>query len=135
MSRLFTTTLRLNLDKPEGRRAWEYLQNRDKGRYRSYSDAVIAAVNGYFDREARLAADPYLETREKEDEFLRRVLDTIKEGLKEIHTHLRVRRAAFAARPRQGLSAIGRMRSGGGSIYCQREMGVLPPSIITRLSV
>ncbi len=83
MSRLFTTTLRLNLDKPEGRRAWEYLQNRDKGRYRSYSDAVIAAVNGYFDREARLAADPYLETREKEDEFLRRVLDTIKEGLKE----------------------------------------------------
>ena len=83
MSRLFTTTLRINLEKPEGRRAWEYLQNRDKGKYRSYSDAVIAAVNGYFDREARLAADPYLETREKEDAFLRRVLDTIKEGLKE----------------------------------------------------
>lgn len=86
MSRLFTTTLRINLDKPEGRRAWEHLKNRDKDRYRSYSDAVIAAVNGYFDREARLTADPYLETREKEDFFLRQVLETIREGLRESGT-------------------------------------------------
>lgn len=71
MKNLFTTTLRINLDKLEGRKAWEHLQNRDRGKYRSYSDAVIAAVNGYFDREAKLAADPYLETREKEDVFLR----------------------------------------------------------------
>ncbi|MSS14047.1 adenylate cyclase [Porcincola intestinalis] len=86
MKNLFTTTLRINLDKLEGRKAWEHLQNRDRGKYRSYSDAVIAAVNGYFDREAKLAADPYLETREKEDVFLRQVLDTIKEGLKESGT-------------------------------------------------
>lgn len=86
MKKLFTTTLRINMDKPEGRKAWEHLQNRDRGKYRSYSDAVIAAVNGYFDREAKLAADPYLETREKEDVFLRQVLETIKEGLKESST-------------------------------------------------
>lgn len=86
MKNLFTTTLRINLNKLEGRKAWEHLQNRDRVKYRSYSDAVIAAVNGYFDREAKLAADPYLETREKEDVFLRQVLDTIKEGLKESGT-------------------------------------------------
>ena len=77
MSNLFTTTLRINLTKPEGRKAWAYLKNRDKSRYRSYSDAIIAAVNGYFDRERQLTDDPYLETREKEDAFLQRVLETV----------------------------------------------------------
>lgn len=74
MSKLFNTTLRINLSDPEGLKVWTYLVNRDKSRYRSYSDAIIAAVNGYFDREARLADDPYLETREKEDAFYRRSL-------------------------------------------------------------
>jgi len=81
MTNLFTTTLRINLAKPEGRKAWTYLKNRDKSRYRSYSDAIIAAVNGYFDRERQLADDPYLETREKEDAFLQRVLETVQQGV------------------------------------------------------
>lgn len=60
--------------------AWEYLQHRDKKQHRSYSRAVIAAVNDYFERRGRLAFDPYLETREKEDAFLLRVLETIRAG-------------------------------------------------------
>ena len=80
MSRLFKTTLRVRLDTPEGHKAWAYLVSRDKGKYRSYSDAIIAAVNGYFDRERQLADDPYLETREKEDAFLQRVLETVERG-------------------------------------------------------
>ena len=80
MSRLFKTTLRVRLDTPEGRKAWGYLVSRDKSRYRSYSDAIIAAVNGYFDRERQLADDPYLETREKEDAFLQKVLETVERG-------------------------------------------------------
>ena len=81
MSNLFKTTLRINLSRPEGRRAWDYLVARDKSKYRSYSDAIIAAINGYFDREKRLADDPYLETREKEDAFLQKVLDTVERGV------------------------------------------------------
>ena len=42
---------------------------------------MIAAVNDYFERRGRLDADPYLETREKEDTFLLRVLETIRAGL------------------------------------------------------
>ena len=61
--------------------AWEYLRQRDKRQYRSYSKAVIAAVNDHFKRRERLTADPYLETREKEDAFLQRVLETIRDGL------------------------------------------------------
>ena len=81
MNNLFKTTLRINLGRPEGRRAWGYLVARDKSKYRSYSDAIIAAINGYFDREKRLADDPYLETREKEDAFLQKVLDTVERGV------------------------------------------------------
>ena len=79
---IINTNIRLNLNRPEDRRAWEYLQHLDRKKYKSYSRAVVAAVNEYFARQERLAADPYLETREKEDAFLEKVLKTIREGLR-----------------------------------------------------
>ena len=79
--RIVSTNIRFNLEKGADRAAWEHLQQRDKRQYRSYSKAVIAAVNDYFERRGRLDADPYLETREKEDAFLLRVLETIRAGL------------------------------------------------------
>ena len=81
MNNLFKTTLRINRATPDGLRAWTYLKNRDKSKYRSYSEAIIAAVNGFFDREQRLSNDPYLETREKEDAFLQKVLETVERGM------------------------------------------------------
>ena len=78
--RIVSTNIRFNLEKETDRTAWEYLQHRDKKQYRSYSRAVITAVNDYFERRGRLAADPYLETREKEDAFLLRVLETVRAG-------------------------------------------------------
>ena len=78
---VINTNIRLNLNRPDDRKAWEYLQALDRKKYKSYSRAVVAAVNDYFSRQERLAADPYLETREKEDIFLQKVLDTIREGL------------------------------------------------------
>lgn len=80
---IYATTLRLNLDNPADRAAWEHLQRLDRVQYRSVSRAVVAAVNAFFDRQERLVSDPYLETREKEEAFLQRVLDTIREGLRE----------------------------------------------------
>ena len=41
---------------------------------------MLFRSNGYFDRERQLADDPYLETREKEDAFLQRVLETVERG-------------------------------------------------------
>ncbi len=77
---IISTNIRFNLEKESDRTAWDYLQQRDKREHRSYSRAVIAAVNDYFERQGRLASDPYLETREKEDAFLLRVLETIRAG-------------------------------------------------------
>ena len=75
------TNIRLNLNKPEDRQAWEYLQNMDRKKYKSYSRAVVAAINDHFSRQERVVNDPFLESREKEDAFLQKILDTIREGL------------------------------------------------------
>ena len=81
MSEIFTTTLRLNLDNEDDRRAWKYLQSMDRMRYKSYSSAIVTAINDYFSRRERLDDDPFLETRERQDTFLREIKDTIRESL------------------------------------------------------
>lgn len=55
----------------------------DRKQYHSVNSAVIAAVNAYFSRKEQLEADPYLETREKEDAFLEKVMVTLQEGLRQ----------------------------------------------------
>ena len=81
MSNIFTATLRFHLDKAEDCAALKHLQGTGRAEYGSYSKAVIAAVNDHFTRMERLGADPYLETREKEDAFLQRVQETIQSAL------------------------------------------------------
>ena len=77
----FKTTIRLDLNDDVERQACQYLKRLDKRRYKSYSRAIAVAVVDYFERQAKIANDPYLETREKEDAFLRRVQETIERGL------------------------------------------------------
>lgn len=81
--RIINTNIRLNLCDEQDRQAWEYLQTMDRKKYKSYTRAVVAALNDYFSREYRNEADPYLETRDKEDDFLERVEIAIQEGVKE----------------------------------------------------
>ena len=81
MSRIFTTTLRLNLENEDDRRAYDYLRSMDKTRYKSYSSAIVTAINDHFSRQERLADDPFLETRERQDAFLSEIKDTIRESL------------------------------------------------------
>ena len=81
MSKIFTTTLRLNLDNEDDRRAWEYLRSMDRTRYKSYSSAIVTAVNDHFSRQERLTDGPFLETRERQEAFLSEIKDTIRESL------------------------------------------------------
>ena len=80
--KIINTNIRFNLDNEDNRKAYEYLLGMDRKKYKSYTKAVVIAVNEYFERQQRLEADSYLETREKEDIFLQKVLDTIEQGLK-----------------------------------------------------
>ena len=79
---IINTNIRLNLDRDADRKAWEHLQSMDRTQFRSYSRAVVAAVNDFFDRQEIKQADPYLETREKENAFLQKVLDTVERGMR-----------------------------------------------------
>ena len=81
--KIINTNIRLNLCDEQDRQAWEYLQTMDRQKYKSYTKAVVAALNDYFAREYRNEEDPYLESREKEDAFLERVETAIREGVKE----------------------------------------------------
>lgn len=81
--KIINTNIRLNLMDPEDQQAWAYLQSLDRKEYKSYSRAVVAAVNDYFGRQEQHGADPYLETRMKEDAFLERVLEAIEQGAKQ----------------------------------------------------
>ena len=83
MKRCYTVAIRFNLDREADRNALSWLNRRNEAGYKTNSEAVIAALNGHFSRQARLKNDPYLETREKENAFLERILDTIRDGLRE----------------------------------------------------
>lgn len=50
MSNIRNINVRFNLDKEEHKKAWEYLQTRDPNIFPSYSQTVIAALVGHFDR-------------------------------------------------------------------------------------
>lgn len=82
MRKIINTNIRLNLENDADRQAWEYLQSMDRKKYKSYSKAVVIALNDYFNRQKKIKKDYYLETREKEDAFLEKVLATIEQGLK-----------------------------------------------------
>ena len=69
--------LRFDIADEDERKAYNYLQYRDKSEFGSYTKLVSRAVNAFFERRSRLKDDPYFETREKEDAFIARVLDAV----------------------------------------------------------
>ena len=70
--------LRFDLADESERKAYDYLQKRDKAEFGSYTKLVSRAVNEFFERRSKLRDDPYFETREKEDAFIARVLDAVR---------------------------------------------------------
>lgn len=82
--RIINTNIRLDMTRDADRHAYERLATMDRKKYKSYSRLVVIAVNEYFERQERLEDDPYLETRAKEDAFLQRVTETIRQATKEL---------------------------------------------------
>ena len=75
--------LRFNLDKPDQKRAWEYLQTMDRDVFTSWNHVIHLALLDYFDRYYRIQEDPYLETREREERFVQQIVDAVGEALKQ----------------------------------------------------
>ena len=81
MKRIVNTNIRFDLNREDDRKAYEYLRHMDRTKFKSYTRAAVAALNDFFSRQEKMQADPFLETREKEDRFLEKVLDTITDGI------------------------------------------------------
>ena len=77
------TNLRFNLEKDLQRKAWEYLQSMNREEFKSYSHAISLALVDYFDRYYRIAEDPYLETREREEQFINQIVEGVQQNLKQ----------------------------------------------------
>lgn len=81
MTNIRNTNLRFNLNKEKHHRAWEHLQHMDKRIFKSHSNAAIDALNDYFERYYKTQDDPYLETREREDQFVERIVTAVEASL------------------------------------------------------
>ena len=77
----WSTSLRFNLDDNVYCKAYENLKNMDKKRYKSVCHVIAVAVNEYFDRQCRLDADPYLETRQRENQFCDSIVEMVGKSL------------------------------------------------------
>ena len=75
-------TVRFRMDQEQDRRAYEFLMKEGKAGYHSLNRAVIVAIDGFFSRQRRIRGDPYLETREKEDAFLSRIEQIVRESIR-----------------------------------------------------
>ena len=81
MSEVKCTNLRFNLDKPVQRAAWECLQTMDKTQFKSYSQVIAHAIVDYFDRLKCSKDDPYFETREREAQFVNRIVTAVESAM------------------------------------------------------
>ena len=69
---------RFNEDKEAERQAWEILHSKEvKEDFRSQNEFVIAAINDYYVRHLATKQDPYLESREKEDAFVKGIVESV----------------------------------------------------------
>ena len=75
MKRIVNTNIRFDLSREDDRQAYEYLRGMDRTKFKSYTRAVVTTLNDFFSRQEKMQADPFLETREKEDRFLRDLFD------------------------------------------------------------
>ena len=71
---------RFNEEKEAEWQAWEILHSKEvKEDFRSQNEFVIEAINDYYARHLALKRDPYLESREKEDAFVKGIVKAVEQ--------------------------------------------------------
>lgn len=71
--------VRFYVEKELDSRAWEILHSEEIKVYGSQNDFIIQAINDYYERHLKKKQDSYLETREKEDAFVDRIVKAAEE--------------------------------------------------------
>ena len=71
---------RFNEEKEAERKAWKIIHSEEvKEDFRYQNEFVIAAINDYYARHLALKRDPYLESREKEDAFVKGIVEAVEQ--------------------------------------------------------
>jgi hypothetical protein len=115
---------RFNTEKDNEIRAWEILHSKEVDEdFRSQNEFVIAAINDYYDRHLAKRLDPYLESREKEDAFVKRIVDAVEQKTLDNLPGL----AAMYMMQQQSLLSVMGMQ---GTVPVQQQMQVQMPQMM-----
>lgn len=78
MAHAWNHNIRFSMNDEDAGQAWEFLHSEEvKKQFKSQNAFVIAAIIDYYERHLLKKDDPYLETREKEDEFCDRIVEKV----------------------------------------------------------
>lgn len=121
--------IRFNMEKGDECRAWELLHSPQiRQMFKSQNKFVIEAVNDYYDRHMAAKADPYMETREKEDAFAERIVKTVE---KKVMSNLPALFGMYMAQMQLFPLSVpmgAYQAAQGGMVYGQGQVGALPNS-------
>ena len=74
--------VRFNTNSESAMQAWSLLHSDEvKNGFKSQNEFIICAINDYYERYVQKKDDPYLETREKEDAFVERIVNQVTEKI------------------------------------------------------
>lgn len=74
--------VRFNTNSESAMQAWSLLHSDEvKNGFKSQNEFIICAINDYYERYVQKKGDPYLETREKEDAFVERIVSQVTEKI------------------------------------------------------
>lgn len=70
--------VRFNMNSEDAVQAWSLLHSAEVDReFKSQNEFIICAINDFYERHISTKNDPYLETREKEDAFVDRIVEQV----------------------------------------------------------
>ena len=130
--------IRFNMEKEDECRAWKLLHSPQiRQMFKSQNRFVIEAVNDYYDRCVAVKRDPYLETREKEDAFAERIVETVE---KKVMSNLPALFGMYMAQMQLFPLSVpmgAYQAAQGGMVYGQAQAGGLsygtnPPNMATQ---
>lgn len=76
--------VRFNTNSESAMQAWSLLHSDEvENGFKSQNEFIICAINDYYERYVQKKDDPYLETREKEDAFVERIISHVTEKILE----------------------------------------------------
>lgn len=76
--------VRFNTNSESAMQAWSLIHSDEvENGFKSQNEFIICAINDYYERYVQKKDDPYLETREKEDAFVERIISHVTEKILE----------------------------------------------------